>query len=38
VLQSFQGFEGLLGVNLINEPFVGNPYTDPGLMVPEAAD
>ncbi|CAE7639283.1 unnamed protein product [Symbiodinium sp. KB8] len=28
VLQSFQGFEGLLGVNLINEPFVGNPYTE----------
>ncbi|CAE7527392.1 unnamed protein product [Symbiodinium natans] len=38
VLQSFKGSQSLLGVNIINEPFVGNPYKDPALMVPEAAD
>mmetsp|Transcript_69703 Transcript_69703/g.167327 ORF Transcript_69703/g.167327 Transcript_69703/m.167327 type:complete len:530 (-) Transcript_69703:13-1602(-) len=28
----------LLGYNLINEPFVGNPYEDPLLLIPNVGD
>mmetsp|Transcript_27917 Transcript_27917/g.61530 ORF Transcript_27917/g.61530 Transcript_27917/m.61530 type:complete len:529 (-) Transcript_27917:172-1758(-) len=38
VARVFDGAPELLGYNLINEPFVGNPYEDPLLLVPNVGD
>eukprot|EP00659_Diplonema_papillatum_P001197 gene1197-1856_t len=34
----YNGSAALLGYELINEPYVGNPYTDPELLLPGIAD
>jgi len=38
VAQSFGNASELLGLNIINEPWAGDPYEDPALMLPAVAD
>eukprot|EP00927_Polykrikos_kofoidii_P076453 TRINITY_DN7354_c1_g1_i1.p1 TRINITY_DN7354_c1_g1~~TRINITY_DN7354_c1_g1_i1.p1 ORF type:complete len:546 (+),score=79.62 TRINITY_DN7354_c1_g1_i1:48-1640(+) len=38
VAETFDGAPELLGIELINEPFVGNPYANPLLLIPTFAD
>eukprot|EP01062_Namystynia_karyoxenos_P032379 TRINITY_DN2386_c2_g1_i1.p1 TRINITY_DN2386_c2_g1~~TRINITY_DN2386_c2_g1_i1.p1 ORF type:complete len:542 (+),score=170.39 TRINITY_DN2386_c2_g1_i1:83-1627(+) len=38
VAKSFNGASELLGLELINEPFIGNPYKDPLHLLPDLGD
>eukprot|EP01064_Diplonema_japonicum_P031482 TRINITY_DN565_c0_g1_i1.p1 TRINITY_DN565_c0_g1~~TRINITY_DN565_c0_g1_i1.p1 ORF type:complete len:533 (+),score=159.24 TRINITY_DN565_c0_g1_i1:48-1601(+) len=38
VAETYKGSPNLLGYELINEPYVGNPFVDPELLTPGVAD
>lgn len=38
VAETFAGAPELLGLELINEPFIGNPYSDPLRLIPDIGD